>query len=1249
MLPFCHLHCHTEYSLLDGAIRIPKLLEKAKSCEMEAVAITDHGTLFGALDFYLQAKKAGIKPIIGCEVYVAPESIKDKGNDEVKSGYHLVLLAENSTGFGNLVKLVSHAYLEGFYYKPRVDKELLQTYSEGLIALSGCMQGEVAMRAVKDGLEAAAAKAFEYSEIFPGRFYLEVQANEIIEQENVNLLLSQVAQKTGLPLVATNDCHYLNPEDKESHDALLCVQTNKQLDDKSRMQSVGELSFKTPEEMHACLGEQYKEAIENTVSIARLCDIELDLDTYKFPAYQPQHANTLEDEFRELCRQGLRKRLEKSPVENEEKYWERLELEILTIEDMGFPGYFLIVQDFINWSKAQGIPVGPGRGSAAGSLASYALGITNIDPIPYNLLFERFLNKDRISMPDIDVDFCERRREEVLRYVSDKYGHENVAQITTFGTMKAKGAIRDVGRVLGLSFPETDRLSKMIPDEAKDLSQSYEMSEEIQEECKKQEVERLFGIAKKLEGISRHASTHAAGVVIADKPLDEYVPLYRGRNSEVVSQLDMNMLEKIGLIKFDFLGLRTMTVINDAVTMVRENHGVELDIDDISLSDPEVFKLYSEGATEGVFQVESPGMKKYLKQMQPNDFEDIIAMLALYRPGPLGSGMVDQYMQRKKGFEKVEYLFPELEDILKPTYGIILYQEQVMQIAQAIAGYTLGQADILRKAMGKKKADVMEAERSKFVEGGVLNGYARQSMKHLFETIEKFAAYGFNKSHSAAYALISYQTAYLKCYYPSEFMAALLTSESSNHNKIMSYAGACLEMGIKLKLPDINKSHKHFTVEEKDIRYGLGAIKNLGDKNLFRIIDDRDQKGPYKNLLDVMKRTKINKKAVESLVCCGTFDSFGGTRKFMSENVLLVSEAIKKEKNKSKKKVPNQVSLLSLINSEGKEDGKDKNENKGCLGVEVEVSESEWSNTQLLKKEKDLLGVFVSSHPLAAYLDMINANDMLTNTEECHLKKENETVYLPCMITEVRHKNDKKDKKMAFLKVADTKGNGSVVVFSSVFCDVSELITQDNLIVVEGQKKKNESKEDELNIIAKNIHAIDEFIKKNPVKKNCKNEEKKVEIQERPNADSQDVENKNQEHVKKLNHETKEKAETDDTYIKEVVSQCIENACRDIDGKKSENKKATFKENGKCCIEIEHFIIKKEGALTKLKDVVDNYEGTTDVVLKMLNVKNEDAQGMVKIAFDQKYRVHFCLEFEQEIMDWVHEHQQSSNTLEEAC
>ncbi|MDR0239804.1 MAG: DNA polymerase III subunit alpha, partial [Deltaproteobacteria bacterium] len=841
MSDFVHLHCHTEYSLLDGAIRIRDLCARAKDSGMPAAAITDHGNMYGAAHFYQACREFGLKPIIGCEVYVCHDHT-DKESDRARQRHHLVLLAQNSAGYQNLIKLVTRGFLDGFHYRPRVDKELLRRHSEGIIALSACMAGEIPRALLHKGMEEAIRLAGEYSAIYPERFYLELQSNGLQEQERINAGLMELAQRAALPLVATNDCHYLDADDVEAHDILLCIQTQTTVDDPKRMRfETKELYYKSIEEMERVFAP-VPEALANTMRIAEQCSLEMSFDRHVFPVYALPEGVTPEDEFRRLALEGLEKRLEQHPDRetlDHELYHARLAWELQVITEMQFPAYFLIVQDFINWAKDNGIPVGPGRGSAAGSLVAWALRITNLDPIPYKLLFERFLNSERISLPDIDVDFCERRRPEVIRYVAEKYGEDAVAQITTFGKMKAKAVVRDVGRALGFSFAETDKIAKLVPEDLKmTVSKALETEPELAERYGSDPgIRRLLDISRRLEGLARHASTHAAGVVIADRAMHEYLPLYRGKRGETVTQFDMKMVEKVGLMKFDFLGLGTMTLIQDTLDAIARQGKQAPDLDALPLTDSATYDLYSRGDTDGVFQVESSGMRQYLRMLKPNCFEDLIAMLALYRPGPLGAdGMVEGFIKRKHGELPVIYPLPMLEDCLRDTYGVIVYQEQVMQIGQIVAGYTLGQADLLRRAMGKKNVEAMAKERSRFVDGAGAKGIDAKKAHEIFNLMEKFAEYGFNKSHSAAYALISYHTAYLKTHFRVEFMAALLTSEMDSQDKLLKYVAACRDMDVQVVQPSVNRSRREFTAHGGQVVFGLGGIKNVGNEAIPAMI-----------------------------------------------------------------------------------------------------------------------------------------------------------------------------------------------------------------------------------------------------------------------------------------------------------------------------------------------------------------------------------------------------------------------------
>lgn len=1059
MSDFVHLHCHTEYSLLDGAIRLKDLCTKAKDLGLPACAITDHGNLYGALNFYLECRKVGIKPIIGCEVYVTPDHT-DKSSPAARNRYHLVLLAKNLNGYHNLVKIVSKGALDGFYMRPRVDKDILRQHSDDIIALSACIAGEIPRKLMREGLEAGIAVAKEYGEIFPGRFYLELQSNGLEDQKVANDLLLQTAEATGLPLVATNDCHYLNAEDYEAHDILLCIQTQAKVDDAQRMRfGTTELYYKTPEEMEEAFAH-VPDAVINSVRIAeQIEDYNFDFNTYHFPIYELPEGVTLDEEFRNLAHKGLDQRLERMTYPVDEKaYRERLEYELDVICNMEFPGYFLIVQDFINWAKDNNVPVGPGRGSAAGSLVAFALRITNLDPIPYNLLFERFLNNERISMPDIDVDFCEAKRQQVIEYVGQKYGSESVSQITTFGKMMAKGVVRDVGRALGMSFQETDRIAKLIPS---DLKMTIKKALEVEPELRalyvaEKEIKKLLDTAMKLEGLSRHASIHAAGLVISDKPMVDYLPVYRGKGeSDVVTQYDMKMVEKVGLVKFDFLGLRNMTVLANAVNNIKAQGKDAPDLDSLPLNDADTYKLYSSGDTDGIFQVESSGMRKYLRMLRPSVFEDIIAMLALYRPGPLNSGMVEEFIKRKHGQIAVSYPLPSLETCLKDTYGVIVYQEQVMQIAQIVAGYTLGGADLLRRAMGKKDPAAMAAERSKFVTGALERDVPEDKANEIFDLMEKFAEYGFNKSHSAAYALISYHTAYLKTHYKAEFMAAVLSSEMNDQDKLLKYVAACKDMGVPVLSPNIQKSQWQFSVHEEQIVFGLGGIKNVGQEAIRELIAARDEGGPFTSLLDLCVRVpsrRLTKRTLESLIKAGACDCFGVSRAGMAASLdVVVARAQKIIKDRDS----NQISLFSMVPEQ---------EIVTTPGIGYDCPEQdapEWENKLLSQYEKESLGFFFSNHPLLPFRrECLRQN--LMPLEECREINGKMQVRCAVLITSVKEIITKRGKKMAFCQVEDLTTGGECIIFPKTFEEYKELLYTDEPVFMEATIDIPEDEENDL-------------------------------------------------------------------------------------------------------------------------------------------------------------------------------------------
>ncbi len=1043
MSDFVHLHVHSEYSLLDGAIRLKDLCRRAKDLGMPAVAVTDHGNMHGAVTFYQVARETGIKPIIGFEAYVAPNGIAEKSG-RAGGSYHLLLLAQNLTGYRNLVKLASLASMEGFHYKPRVDKDLLRRHGEGIIACSACLAGEVCRKLLTQGLEAGIETAREYAEIFPGRFYLELQKNGIKEQEQANAMLLEVAKRTGLPLVATNDCHYLTREDAEAHDLLLCIQTQATVDQADRMRmETDQLYFKTIEDME----EDFSfcpEALANAAAIAERCEENyIELGKYSFPQYALPEGSSIEDEFDRLAREGLKRRLEKIPYSvDAEAYAQRLEYELGVIKQMGFAAYFLIVQDFINWAKDHGIPVGPGRGSAAGSIVAWALRITNLDPIPYDLLFERFLNVERVSMPDIDVDFCERRRTEVIRYVSQKYGEDHVAQITTFGTMKAKAVVRDVGRALGLTFAETDKIAKLIPDDLKmTIDKALDKEPELVALAHSSpQMEKLVDVSRRLEGLCRHASTHAAGVVISAGPMTDYLPLYKGKKGEVVTQYDMKRVEKVGLIKFDFLGLRTMTVIEDCLEIIREQDKRAPDLDALALTDPKTYEIFARGDTDGVFQVESSGMRRYLRMLKPNCFEDLIAMLALYRPGPLGSGMVDEFIKRKHGEVKVSYPHPSLEHVLKPTYGVIVYQEQVMSTARVIANYSLGEGDLLRRAMGKKNAEEMAKQRKRFLEGARENAIPDKTANEIFDLMEKFAEYGFNKSHSAAYALISYYTAYLKAHHPVEFMAALINSELADTDKVFKYINACREMGIKTLPPDVNVSRDRFSVRDGEIVFGLAGVKNVGEEAVRDIVEEREKNGPFRDLVDLCSRMagrRITKRVMEYLIKAGAMDSFGCSRAGLLGGL---DKAHGLGQRQAKEKQSGMLSMLDMLG------GADK---AATCSVE-EFQAEEWPDDEKLRQEKEALGFFLTSHPLLAWRHEIHRL-RLNTMDECRELGNGSAVRLAVTITALKEYVTKKGDKMAFVNAEDLTGTGELTLLPNSYLPAKELIARDQPLLVSGK------------------------------------------------------------------------------------------------------------------------------------------------------------------------------------------------------
>ena len=1054
---FIHLHVHTQYSLLDGAIRIDALLKRASDFGMDSVAITDHGTMFGTIEFYEKAVKAGIKPIIGCECYVAPQTINDKTPFDHKGLSHLVILAKNLEGYRNLCKLATIAQLKGFYHKPRIDKEVLKKYSKGLIGLSACMHGEIPRLIIERAIDKADEAARTYLEIFgEGSFFLEVQSNGIAIQEKVNQALFDMSKRLSIPLVATNDCHYLNKEDARAHEVLLCIQTGKTIHDPDRFRfATDQLYFKSKEEMHSSFS-LYPDALNNSVDIAKRCNVEFPFlskssSTYHFPKFDPtsdsSSGQTADEIFEQKVRKGyahiLQRIKTKHPDIDEKIYNDRLNYEISIIKDMEFSSYFLIVADFIHYAKENNIPVGPGRGSAAGSLVAYSLGITELDPIEHGLIFERFLNPARKSMPDIDVDFCINGREEIFKYIVDKYGGgDYVAQIITFGKLKTRAVIRDVGRGLDIPLREVDSIAKMVPDVLNiSLDEALTQEPKLKQIAKKNpEIEDLIKICRVLEGLPRHASTHAAGVVIADKPLVEYLPLYRGKKGEVVTQFDMKCVEKIGLVKFDLLGLRNLTVIANTLSLIAAHDSAPPDFQNLDFKDFDTYRLLASGDTTGVFQLESSGMRDLLVRLQPECFDDIIALVALYRPGPLDSGMVDDFVERKHGRKSVKYTIPELEPILEETYGVIVYQEQVMKIASVLANYSMAEADDLRKAMGKKLPAIMAKHTLRFVQGAKDNGIASDKAKKIFELIEKFGGYGFNKSHSAAYALIAYRTAFLKAHFPVEFMASLLTSEIHSIDGVVKYIAECRSHAIDVLPPDINESGKEFTAVGSKIRFGLVAVKNVGEGAIESIIDVR-KKGRFSSLYDFCERValqKVNKRVVESLIKCGAFDSTGANRSQMMESL---EDALDYGQRVQKERSDPQVGLFDVSVSK--------------LHPPMPAID-EWDEKQLLAFEKESLGFYITGHPLTRYEALL---DKFTNITSISTKEKNdgETVRIGGIIRNTKTIKTKKGDLMAFVTIEDMLGSIEVTVFSSVYKKIHDFLIDDNPIVLQGQVQKDEN------------------------------------------------------------------------------------------------------------------------------------------------------------------------------------------------
>ena len=1059
-MSFAHLHVHTEFSLLDGSNKIKEYVSRVKELGMNSAAITDHGVMYGVIDFYREAKKQGINPILGCEVYVAPNSRFDR---EITGGddryYHLVLLAENEEGYANLTKIVSKGFVEGYYYKPRVDKELLRKYHKGIIALSACLAGEVARFLTKGLYEEAKKTALEYQEIFgEGNFFLELQDHGIPEQGLVNQQLFKMSEETGIELVATNDIHYTYAEDAKPHDILLCIQTGKKLSDENRMRYDGGQYYVKSEEEMLRLFPYAKQALENTQKIADRCHVEIEFGVTKLPKYDVPDGYTSWEYLQKLCYEGLEKRY----GDPSEELKERLSYELETIHQMGYVDYFLIVWDFIKYAKDHGISVGPGRGSAAGSIVSYCLEITTIDPIRYQLLFERFLNPERVSMPDIDVDFCYERRQEVIDYVTRKYGKDCVAQIVTFGTLAARGVIRDVGRVMDLPYAYVDSISKMIPQELGiTIDKALKMNPDLKKLYDTDEtVTNLIDMAKRLEGLPRHCSMHAAGVVICQKPVDEYVPLSRAADGTITTQFIMTTLEELGLLKMDFLGLRTLTVIQNAVLLARRKQP-ELNINQIDYNDQKVLDYIGTGKTDGVFQLESAGMKGFMKELKPHNLEDVIAGISLYRPGPMD--FIPQYIRGKNDSSSITYDCPQLEPILAPTYGCIVYQEQVMQIVRDLAGYSLGRSDLLRRAMSKKKAAVMEKERKIFIYGDeetgvpgcIKNGIDEQTANKIYDEMIDFAKYAFNKSHAATYAVVSYQTAWLKYYFPVEYMAALMTSVIDNPSKVSEYIYACRQMNIKILPPDINKGEANFSVDGGDIRYGLAAIKSIGRPVIKAIVEDREELGLFQNLEDFITRLSakniLNKRTIENLIKAGALDTLGGTRKqFMSIYVQIVDHVTQEKKNS----MVGQMTLFDLVSEDQKEEFQIRMPDVG-----------EYSKETLLAFEKEVLGIYVSGHPLEAYEEKwkksISATtaDFQLDEETGHTKvHDGAKEIIGGMITEKTIKHTKTNQMMAFITVEDLLGTVEVVVFPRDYEKNRDYLEVDSKVFVRGRVSEEDDK-----------------------------------------------------------------------------------------------------------------------------------------------------------------------------------------------
>ena len=1031
---FIHLHNHSDNSLLDGAQNIPSVLETIHDLGMDSVALTEHGNLFGAVSFYKKARDKNIKPIIGCEVYVAKGSRFQKDRSSGMGQYnHLVLIAQNYQGYKNLMKIVTHGYLEGFYYKPRIDTEILKKYNEGIICLSACLKGILPETLIYNGLEAGKKVAEEYSSIFPGRYYVELQNHGIPEELQNIQLATKLAKDMNLPIIATNDAHYAKKEHYKAHDVHICIGTGKQLSDKNRLKYPGnEFYFKSQDEMFS-LFKQFPQALENTRALTDSIDLEIPMKDYHLPWYTipgDTKSKDIDEHLKSLCSAGLRNKYDGINSEINE----RLDYELSVIKKMGFASYFLITADFVQYAKKNKIPVGPGRGSAPGSLVSYALDITNIDPLKHNLIFERFLNPDRISMPDIDIDFCVERRGQVIDYLKSIYGEDSVTQIITFGKMNARAVIRDVGRVMSYSYSEVDKIAKMIPEGPKvTLDKALKQNSDLRT-VSQTNYKELIENAKVLEGMTRHASIHAAGVVVAPGDLTDFVPLYRSSQGDVTTQYDMKELESIGLLKMDFLGLRNLTVIDRTIDLIKKRFDKEIVIDDIDMEDPKVYKLFAKGLTVGIFQFESAGMREFLKKLQPKGIDGLIAMNALYRPGPMQN--IDKYIKRAHGKEKVEYVHPLLEEALKETYGIIVYQEQVMQIANIIAGFTLSEADEMRRAIGKKIRSLMDKMADKFVKGAVKNGLSKAKATQIFDLIDKFAQYGFNKSHSVAYSYIAYQTGWLKTHYTAEFMSANLTSEMNNTNKVVVLINECRKLNIKVHAPDINKSGINFEpLNDKEISFGLNAVKNVGIKALEQCIEVREKSGEFKSIFDFISRVDqrlVNKKVLESLILAGAFDSISNNRAQLYEAIdiaIIYGQQIDKQSNK------NQINLFG--------------EEENLIKIPDLPIIEDWENQDKLSKEKEVLGLYVSGNPLIKYADTI---EELSNYDfsDNKIVKENSIIKIGGAVTNFKLHFDKKNQQMAFFNLDCLGGQAEAIIFHDAFDKYKEIIRDNNIVFLVG-------------------------------------------------------------------------------------------------------------------------------------------------------------------------------------------------------